>query len=68
MKQSLVKVIVPIYKTELPDIEIKAFINNMKILARYSRVLLCPEELDVTEFLRLFPNIEIVRVSSDWLG
>ncbi|MBO7342843.1 MAG: hypothetical protein J6U45_02235, partial [Alistipes sp.] len=40
----------------------------MKVLANHPITLLVPEGLNVGWFQGEYPNIEITRVSPDWLG
>lgn len=63
-----VKVVVPIYTTELSEIEATSFAHNMKVLSCYPRVIIKPKSLDVSEFMSTFPDIEVLSVSDEWLG
>ena len=68
MSHTLVKIVTPIYKIDLSAIELCAFAHNMQVLSRYPHVLVVPEDLDVADFLRPYPNVQVVRVSPAWLG
>ena len=68
MAQTKVKVVVPIYKERLGNRELRSFLNNAEVLARYPMVLLAPEGLDISAISKLAPQAEVMRVSRDWLG
>ncbi|MBR5885367.1 MAG: hypothetical protein IKY93_01800 [Alistipes sp.] len=63
-----VKVVVPIYKKRLGDRELRSFLNNAEVLARYPMVPLAPEGLDISATTQLAPQAEVMRVSKNWLG
>ena len=63
-----VKVVVPIYRTELPAPEAAALKNNARQLHRYPIVLLAPEGLDISRVEALVPAASVLRVSDEWLG
>lgn len=67
MKQ-LVKIIIPFYKEELKDWENAALTNNIKKLAGYPIVFLAPEGLNIERYTQTYPQVEIIRVSTNWLG
>ena len=69
-EQALVKVVIPIYNEQLPDVELYALQNNLKLLAHYPIVFIAPETMDVTWYERhsLFENAELLRLTEDWLG
>lgn len=68
MTKSKVKVVVPVYKSKLSPREELSFVNNYKVLGRYSTVILAPEGLNIDAITALAPKAEVVRVSKDWLG
>ena len=63
-----VKIVIPIYRKELPYPEQKALLNNVSVLKRYPIVLLAPEDLDINSVEKLVPMAEVVRVSEEWIG
>ena len=68
MTKTKVKVVVPIYKTNLGDRELSSFLNNAQKLSRYPMVLLAPEGLNIDAITALAPQAEVMRVSTNWLG
>lgn len=68
MSQTKVKVVVPLYTTSLADRDLRSFLNNAEVLARYPMVLLAPEGLDISAISALAPQAEVMRVSKNWLG
>ncbi|NDW17304.1 hypothetical protein D0T53_00050 [Dysgonomonas sp. 216] len=60
MKTS-VKVIIPVYKTNLSDIENTALKNNLTVLSGFTNVLVCPESLDVSYFTDLYKSLQVER-------
>lgn len=70
MKQNThtVKVVIPIYRTEIKDWERDALANTMKILAAYPIVFLKPTELDISELTETYPQATVMSVTSEWLG
>lgn len=66
--KTTVKVIIPIYKKVLNDWESAALANNMRWLSAHPIVFLKPEKLDITATIRQYPQVEIMEVSTDWLG
>lgn len=67
MKQ-LVKIIIPFYKEELKDWENAALANNIEKLAGYPIVFLAPEGLNIERYTQTYPQVEVIRVSTNWLG
>lgn len=67
MKQ-LVKIIIPFYKEELKDWENAALANNIEKLAGYPIVFLTPEGLNIERYTQTYPQAEVIRVSTNWLG
>ncbi len=63
-----INVIIPIYRTVLPDEEAQALINNTRQLSKWDITLLCPEGLDISSVERLVPTAAVVRVTDEWLG
>ena len=63
-----VKVVIPVYTETLSGRAEKSFRQTMKVLANHPITLLAPEDLNVGWFQREYPNMEITRVSPDWLG
>ncbi len=65
-----VKVVVPIYKESLSELETKILANNLTVLKAHTFVLLVPEGMDLTWYEKSFDisKCEILRVTPDWLG
>ena len=63
-----VKVVIPVYTETLSGRAEKSFRQTMKVLANHPITLLVPEDLNAGWFQREYPNMEITRVSADWLG
>lgn len=63
-----VKVVIPIYRAELKDWERASLANTMQVLAAYPIVWLKPEDVDLHDLTVLYPQAEIMNVSSEWLG
>ena len=63
-----VKVVIPIYRAELKDWEQASLANTMQVLAAYPIVWLKPEDVDLHDLTVLYPQAEIMNVSSEWLG
>ncbi len=65
-----VKVVIPIYQEQLPDLELKLLRHNLEVLSQHRIVILLPESLSLEQLRGQFPidRYEIVRVSDEWLG
>jgi len=63
-----VKVVVPIYKERLGDLELLSLKNNVSVLEKYPVAILAPEGLDVSNTLQHVPRCEVIYVSKEWLG
>ncbi|MEG1611485.1 MAG: DUF5672 family protein [Alistipes sp.] len=63
-----VKVVIPIYKPTLTDAERASVTQTVRVLGRYPLVMLCPCDVDVSAVAQEFPMLQMVRVSSEWLG
>ncbi|MDR2908172.1 MAG: hypothetical protein LBU91_09330 [Bacteroidales bacterium] len=60
----LVKIIVPVYRAKLPDLEEKLLLNNLSVLSNYPIVFVCPNSLDMSPMTALFDknlNVSIER-------
>ena len=66
--KNLVKVVIPLYRTDLTQPEWAALSNNVRRLSGWPIVFVTPEGLDVSGFMDVCPSAENVRVTSDWLG
>lgn len=58
-KPQLVKIIVPIYKTELNEFEKMSLKRNDQILQAYPRVFIKPQSLDITIIQKEFPEFSV---------
>lgn len=65
---NLVKVIIPIYRTTLKDWERASLDNTLRLLSAYPILFLIPEGLDIHPLSTVYPSVEVMRVSPDWLG
>lgn len=63
-----VKIIIPIYRTELNQNEIMALDNNINKLSEHPIAFIIPENLDISEISAKYPKVEIIQVSDEWLG
>jgi hypothetical protein len=63
-----VKVVIPIYKSQLSSNELLSLDNTMQKLSRYPIVFLINEQVDIAPFLAKYPQAETLTVSDDWLG
>lgn len=65
-----VKVVIPLYHNELPELELKLLRNNLQKLAMHNIALLMPEGLELDGMRGQFDvdKYEILRVSPEWLG
>ena len=63
-----VKVVVPVYKEKLGNMELLSLKNNVSVLKRYPVVILAPHGLDLSDTLQHVPECETLYVSKEWLG
>lgn len=63
-----VKIVVPIYKPTLEGRERLSFIHNAEVLKGYPMAIVAPEGLNIDAVTTLVPQVEVIRVSQDWLG
>lgn len=66
--QKLVKVVIPLYKEELDDVEIAVIRNNLDVLRNRKICFLMPERMDISKIKPYLGSAEVKEVSSDWLG
>ncbi len=57
--QNFVKIIIPVYKSIPSDIEKMSFLQCLKILGDYSFVLVFPEDLDISFYTNIHPDVEL---------
>lgn len=57
-KYNSVEVVIPIYKTNLSDLELKALQQAYNILSKYSLTVIKPQTLDLSELLSHFPLLK----------
>lgn len=60
MPDSIV-VVTPIYKADLSEAEKMAIAQGRMVLGRYQRVLVCPKQLDVSNYLAIDSDLQIER-------
>lgn len=65
---TLVKIIIPLYRETLNRWESAALANNMKQLSAYQTIFLKPEDVDVSAVTNAYPQAQVMSVSPDWLG
>ncbi len=58
-------IITPVYKANLTENEAKTIAQGCKILSRYRRVLLCPKSLDVSAYVAIDADLEIMRFDDE---
>lgn len=63
-----VKIAVPVYTETLSGRAEKSMRQMLHVLGHYPITLLAPEALDVTQLLKEFGDLEVTRVSDEWLG
>lgn len=63
-----VKIVIPIYCTELSEKERRSLQQTLSLLGRHPIVLLAPEGLDLSPLGTCFEGFQTVRVSEEWLG
>ncbi len=63
---SSVKVIIPLYRAELSELELQLLEHNLRVLHQREILFLMPEGLEFT--LIDTSKYEVVRVSDEWLG
>lgn len=68
MMNSVVKIVIPFYKINLKSWERVSLDNTMKVLSAHPIVFLKPFGLDISEFAMVYPQAEVMEVSSEWLG
>ncbi|HUH34697.1 MAG TPA: DUF5672 family protein [Moheibacter sp.] len=63
-----IKIIVPIYKSNLKEFELLSIKRSLKVLHRYTFSIVCPQGLDIQEIELLFKDHdhEVVRMSPDY--
>ncbi len=67
-----VKVVIPLYREQLPELELRLLRHNLNVLAQYKITFLIPEGLNI-ESLRDEVELdrydhEVLSVSDEWLG
>ncbi len=63
-----VKVIIPLYKEQLPLAEKAALDNNIKALSAHPIVFIKPEGTDVSGITGAYPEACVMEVTTEWLG
>ncbi len=66
--KTLVKVIIPLYKSNLGDWEKAALANNIHVLSSYPIIFIKPKDLNIQQITNQYPQITVMDVSNDWLG
>ncbi len=65
----VVKVIVPFYTTKLRGWEREALAQTMRMFSpAYPVIFLKSEGLSIDAYTTLYPQAEVIEVSTDWLG
>lgn len=68
MDKTLVKVVVPVYKEVLSELEYASLRQTVMVLKGYPIVLLKPHNINIDHLIAEFPSLEIQSVSTDWIG
>ncbi len=65
-----VKVVIPLYREMLPEFELKALCNTLKVLDRYDMTFVVPESLCLDGLRSQFDidKYQVIGVTSQWLG
>ncbi len=69
-----VRVVIPIYRSELSDFELKLLRHNLEQLRRYNILLVAPIFLDISKIVLFISSmhinidLDVIRVSNRWLG
>lgn len=64
-----VRIIVTLYREELPGMELEALQNNLKMLSNYPFTIVYPENIDISKITdKLERKVELWPVSEEWLG
>lgn len=66
MKQ--LKVVIPVYQSELKEYERAALNNNLKLLEGFPVAFVKPQHTDLSSLTNDYPQVEVINVSDDWLG
>lgn len=64
----LVKVVIPIYRAQLRPFEQAALRNNLEKLRGLPVVFVKPSNVDLSPVSTLYPDVEVLSVSDNWLG
>ena len=63
-----VKVLIPIYRSSLSELERKSLANTCQVLAAYPIVIVKPASVQAEELRKDFPQVQLMDVSDEWLG
>ncbi len=69
-----VRVVIPIYRSKLPELELKLLRHNMEQLRSFDILFIAPISLDISELLMITSNFvrcknfDVIRVDNSWLG
>ena len=61
---SLVSVVIPVYKSEMDNYELISFIQVCKVLKDYPITIICPNDLVLNEYYKIYLNLLIERFDS----
>lgn len=67
LDMSYICVIIPVHKSILNEYEKKSLEQCYKVLKEYDIYLVCPIELNVIEYIKIVPTLNIKTVSKEWL-
>lgn len=60
-------IVIPVYRSLKPEEEF-SLQNTLKVFHGHAIAFLCPFEFNMEPLVKKYPQVGIVRVSSDWLG
>lgn len=66
--QNRVIITIPIHKSSLSHYETISFRQCFSIFFRRKIYLIAPVDLDIAEYVKLIPDINVIRVNSKWLS
>ena len=55
-------VVTPVYKATMSEAEQRTITQGRKVLAAYSRVLVCPKSMDASAYLALDADLQIIAL------
>lgn len=65
-----VKIIIPLYREIVPELELKSLLNTLNVLNKYEIAFIIPESLTIETLKQQFgiDRYQIIRLSEEWIG